>query len=151
MSRPSGVSHPKWLTPIKAALSQLKYYSVDKMHAQTHVDTCPNNPLKVLRLKRRLKEINTQICEQTFSWFRGYARVFNSLRSLRHRFVVLYFAKKHNEMVDKNDMSHLNEFSSGSPYRKKPTSYPCMKKIKKCMRALKPKKQKMSMKTMKCK
>lgn len=123
------------------------------MHAKTHVASCPNSPLRVLRLKRRLRGINTQICEQTFSWFRGYARTFNSLRALRHKFLVLYFAKKHNKLVEKGDHSHLNEFSSGSRYRKKKVPYPCPTKVKKSMKKAKAKpksmKNKLLMKAMK--
>ena len=107
------------------------------MHAKTHVASCPNSPLTILRLKRRLKGVNTQVCEQTFSWFRGYTRSFNGLRPLRHHFAVLYFAKKHNELVDKNDTAHLNEFSPSNQARKKKIPYPCMKKVKPTMKKAK--------------
>ena len=83
----------------KDEFRQVKYFAVDKFHALRHRNDCPCNPLKVLRLKRRLRESNTSVCEQTFAWFRNYARTLNEMRPCRHAFLVLLFVRMHNEMV----------------------------------------------------
>ena len=115
----------------KTSLKQIKYYIVDKFHAKGHVKKCKFNPLLVSRLKRRCRGVNTSICEQTFSWFRGYARIFNELRPVRHRFIVRYFAKRHNDMVEANDFEHLNKHKADCRRKRKSHSYPCVKKVAK--------------------
>ncbi len=45
---------------------------------------------------QRIKDENTSICEQVFSWFRGYAPICNEMRTNRHKFLLFYFAKRHN-------------------------------------------------------
>lgn len=86
----------------------IKYWPVDKFHACHHKTTCPNNPLQVLRLKRRVSKINTSAAEQTFSWFRNYARMANELRPIRHRFLMLHYCKKHNALMDDAVSQHLD-------------------------------------------
>lgn len=115
----------------RSDFDQLKYYSVDKFHARGHVATCPCNPLKVLRLKRRVNKINTAAAEQLFSWFRGYARTFNEMRRSRHRFIVMYFCRKHNELVDARDTDHLKKHRLIAPKKQKKGKYPCTPKITK--------------------
>ena len=83
-------------------LKQLKYCAVDHFHAKKgHGKTCPCNPYYVKRLKKRFSKTNTSAAEQVFSWFRNYARVLNEARPSRHRFKVLYYCRKHNELIDK--------------------------------------------------
>ncbi len=65
----------------------------------TSVPTCKNSPLTVRRLKVRVKGINTPVSEQVFSWFRGYARVLNSMGGLRHKFLVLVYCKRRNDLT----------------------------------------------------
>ena len=60
---------------------------------------------------RRLRYVNTSRAEQVFSWFRGYARSFNSLRPIRHKFLVLYYSRLHNAMIAAGDVQHLNAYS----------------------------------------
>ena len=69
------------------------------MHAKRHSDTCPCNPCHIRRLKLRLKGVNTQAAEQTFSWFKGYSRILNEMSPLRHKFMVLYFCNLHNKYI----------------------------------------------------
>lgn len=107
------------------ALSQIKYYIVDKFHALHHVSTCPCNPHKIVRLKRRLSGVNSSACEQLFSWFRGYARVFNEMRRLRHCFLVMYFARRHNTLVDNGDLGHLQKHGARVAKKRRSTPYPC--------------------------
>ena len=107
-------------------LRRIKYYAVDKLHAERHRKKCKNSPLTNKVLKRRLKNVNTMVAEQTFSWFRHHARVLNETRDLRHRFLVLRYCKKHNELMDAGDYSHLNEFTAGKEMKKKPSvAYAC--------------------------
>ena len=63
--KPSAVQNPM--------LSQLQHYSIDWFHARGHVKHCPCNPRSIKSLARRLGDLNTSICEQTFNWFRKYA------------------------------------------------------------------------------
>ena len=92
----------------KPALAQIKFWTVDRFHANGHVRSCQQSPLNVQALNRRLAGVNTAVAEQVFSWFRGYARTFNEMRPARHSFVVLCYCRMHNELVAKNQASHLN-------------------------------------------
>ena len=93
---------------------------------------------------RRIKKLNTSVCEQTFSWFRGYAKMLNEMQPLRHRFLVLYFCKLHNENVDAGTAAeYLNEYTPFKPAKKSKRSYPCVKKamkVKATKKAMKVKK-----------
>ena len=77
-------------------LAGIGYWCVDKFHARGHTDSCPCSPHVHLRLKRRMKDHNSSICEQVFSWFRGYASTLNTASGEGHRFLVLVYAKRHN-------------------------------------------------------
>jgi len=88
-------------------LSQIEFWAIVKLHAYGHDDKCPCSHLNNRIIKRRLANVNTVICEQTFAWFRGYAAIFNHLRPNRHEFTVMYFAKLHNAMINKGDLAHL--------------------------------------------
>ena len=94
------------------------------MHALKHKSTCGHTHLNCSRIARRLRGVNTQIAEQTFSWFRIHARVLNEKRAHRHHFLVLQYCKKHNLMMDSGDTSHLNAFSAVS-FGRRSVSYPC--------------------------
>ena len=74
-------------------LKQLKYYPVDLWHQKTHAKKRKNSPKNVARLRRRARGVNTQTCEQTRSWSRGYSKLLSSMRSNRRHFAALYFAR----------------------------------------------------------
>eukprot|EP00438_Fugacium_kawagutii_P010367 Skav231997 [mRNA] locus=scaffold719:439782:442514:+ [translate_table: standard] len=93
-------------------LKPIRYWAVDKFHAKGHVGKCPCHPEKILRLKRRLKSVNTSMSEQTFSWFRGYANTFNNMAPQTQRFYVLAYGRRHNIMVSNNDVEHLNQYAA---------------------------------------
>ena len=113
-------------------LSQIKYYPTTKLHAYGHPAKCKNNPLNILRLKRRLRGVNTMVAEQVFSWFRGFARTLNEMRGSRHTFLVLYYCKRHNELVDAGDKAHLNAYTLSRAKSKKTTSgHHCNKRVPK--------------------
>ena len=59
------------------------------------------------KLEKLIKGINTSICEQVFSWFRNFTTNFNELRGNRHKFVMLYTAKKHNKAITSKSASYL--------------------------------------------
>eukprot|EP00438_Fugacium_kawagutii_P027957 Skav210836 [mRNA] locus=scaffold543:17052:17576:- [translate_table: standard] len=115
-------------------LEQLKYYAVDRFHAHRHKHNCPCDPKKP-RLKKRLGKLNTSVAEQTFSWFRGYAKVLNEMRELRHRFAVLFFVCKHNELIAQGKTDHLNQHMADKNAKRKAKPYACTKKkVKKAMK-----------------
>ncbi|CAE7791620.1 unnamed protein product [Symbiodinium sp. CCMP2592] len=92
--------------------AKVKYWCVDRFHAKAHGDRCPCSPLLHRRLDLRLRDVNTSIAEQTFSWFRGYASSFNTKNADTHIFYVLLYVKKHNLLVRKDYIRHLNPFSA---------------------------------------
>ena len=94
-----------------SALCQIQFWSIDLMHAYGHGKICACNPRVHKRLKSRLMNVNTSVCEQTFSWFRNYSKIFNDMRENRHRFAVLLFCSMHNQLVDNGATAHLNPFS----------------------------------------
>ena len=129
-------------------LMQIVYYIVDLFHALRHKASCKCNPRKIARLKRRIKGVNTQICEQTFSWFRTYARSFNELRLNRHKFIVLYFCTKHNAHIDTGAADYLPSKATGS-FKAKSRSYSCTKQAMKTMKAMRTMKAMKTLKAMK--
>ena len=91
--------------------------------------------------------INSSICEQTFSWFRSYAKIFNELREMRHKFTVLFFCKQHNHCLANGEATYLNAPATVNKLvqaQKKSKAYACStKKVKKrasAKRAMKVKK-----------
>ena len=91
----------------KGVYKNVKTWAIDTWHAKKHCKNCACSPENHLSIKRRLRGVNTSVCEQTFSWFRNYARTMNELRPLRHRFLVLFYAKRHNELVAQKDFGCL--------------------------------------------
>ena len=67
--------------------------------------------------------LNSAVSEQVFAWFRGYARNFNSMKPLRHHFLVLYCCRRHNACGDANDTEHLNKYKKAAA--KSRGSYDC--------------------------
>jgi len=126
-------------------LNQVRYWAVDKFHAKGHCDSCKCSPYNHLRLSRRLSNVNTSISEQIFSWFRGYASTMNTMNARTHRFYVLVYAKRHNELVIQNEAFHLNPHSAHKKTMKKAqvharpasSAYACRKPSSKVMKILK--------------
>ena len=69
--------------------------------------------------------MNTSIAEQTFAWFRGYARMLNSMRAARHHCVVLLFSRKHNTLMDSGATNQLSAFRTGAKKQRGSSSYVC--------------------------
>ena len=67
--------------------------------------------------------MNTVAAEQTFSWFRGYARSMNELRAERHQFLVPLYAKEHSKLLAVGDTEHLNPHTRSGLRRSEP--YDC--------------------------
>ena len=109
----------------KKRLWKIRTYTTDKFHGPRHKKNCAANPHTKPRLMARIENLNTSIAEQTFSWFRGYARSMNELRPTRHQFLVLLYAKMHNELMAKGEMSHLNPYSHQNMSKKRPVPYGC--------------------------
>jgi len=57
-----------------------------------------------------------------FSWFRNYARIINEMKSTRHKFLVLFFVKKHNDLLANGATGHLGPVSAK---RRRSKSYAC--------------------------
>ena len=93
-------------------LRKVKHWCVDKFHAKGHSKKCACSPLTNATLGKRVENVNTSACEQTFAWFRGYSRTFNTMRNEKQRFMVLSFARKHNQLVRKGDTRHLNAYAA---------------------------------------
>ncbi|CAK0877510.1 unnamed protein product, partial [Prorocentrum cordatum] len=51
--------------------------------------------------------INTQVAEQSFSWFRAYARPLNEMVRLSNKFLVLSFAKLHGAYVEDHNFEYM--------------------------------------------
>ena len=83
---------------------------------------------------RKVSGVNTQISEQTFAWFRHYAFTFNSMRPLRHEFLVHLYCRLHNEQIDSGDRGHLTPICRIR--KQKSVPYPCSG-AKKVMKAMK--------------
>ena len=98
---------------------KVKTWAVDKFHAAGHSKTCPCSYLGVPRIAKRLKVVNTSVCEQIFSWFRGYSLIFNNMAPTKHRFYVFLYARRRNIMVRRGDKAHLNPYSAHKKALKK--------------------------------
>ena len=75
------------------------------------------------------------VAEQTFSWFRNFAFTLNSMRPLRHEFLVHHYCRIHNEQVDAGDIRHLTPAVRLG--RRQSVPYTCSKgkKVIKAMKA----------------
>ena len=62
-------------------------------------------------------------------WFRGYARTFNELSPNRHKFLVLVYCARHNDLVDKNETNHLNPYATTNRMKKASRPYSCEKAL----------------------
>ena len=96
----------------EAVLKQIKFWCVDRFHAQAHAPGCACSPLVHKRLDRRLENVNTSAAEQTFAWFRNYASVLNTKATESHIFHVLVYVKRHNDLIRRNYKKHLNAYSA---------------------------------------
>ena len=108
-------------------LSQIKYWPVEPWHGLKHTSKCRYCTKNVPSYKRRLKGVNCSICEQTFAWFRGYARTLNEMRHRRHVFLALHYTRRHNENIHMGRVDYLNKFSVAKKNLKS-RSYECSKK-----------------------
>jgi hypothetical protein len=106
---------------------KVKHWPVDKFHGARHTSKCKYSTQNVPKYARRLKGINTSIAEQTFSWFRNYARTMNEMRPARQKFLILYYVKMHNELVAAGTKEHLGG-GSLVPRRHKTGHYACAPK-----------------------
>ena len=92
--------------------------------ATTDSSACKNSPTNNKRYQRRLRGLNTNVCEQTFAWFRGYARTLNGTRPVWQNFLTLLYVKRHSAMIKAGEVGHLllckRERAAGSG-----GSYPC--------------------------
>ena len=60
------------------------------------------------KLKLLIGKINTNICEQVFSWVRNFAPILNEMRPNRHRFCLLSLARRHNISISKGETNYLH-------------------------------------------
>lgn len=106
-------------------LKGIKHWAIDKFHATGHNSACKCSPLCVPSIARRLKHVNTSVAEQVFSWFRGYALTFNELRKERHVFLVLYYCKRHNLLLDNKGADYLNKYAANKSSKRATRGYAC--------------------------
>lgn len=105
----------------KAAFTGVKYWPIDKFHGERHSAKCRYSPKNNKAYKRRLRGVNTVVCEQLFAWFRNYARALNEMRPNRQMFLVLHYVKRHNLMLSQGDRVHLGSLKR----RRTRGTYPC--------------------------
>ena len=101
----------------RRSLWKIKTNATDKFRGVRRKSSFPVNPYSLPAAMRRLRGVNTVVSDQTFSWFRGYARSMNELKPERHQFLVPIYAKEHNELLARGETSHLNP-SIGSSLRR---------------------------------
>ena len=66
-----------------------------------------------------VKDLSSSICEQVFSWFRGYASTLNTTSGEGRRFLVLVYAKRHNACVLSDTATYINPHSARRKTMKK--------------------------------
>ncbi|CAK9079546.1 Uncharacterized protein SCF082_LOCUS38048 [Durusdinium trenchii] len=98
---------------VTPGLKQIQYYIVDKFHAYRHGTQC----------------VNTNLAEQVFAWFKNYAPVINEMRENRHRFLLLWLAKRHNDALLHGSASYLRSIPN-SKSKTTSKSYNCSKNKK---------------------
>ena len=111
----------------------IKTWAIDKFHGRGHSKKCKCNPHNHRSIMKRLKGVNTSVCEQVWAWFRGYARTLNKMNAKRHVFLVLACARRHNEMMSKCDKSHLSPVMPSGKQRS--GHYPCTRPNKSTKKA----------------
>ncbi|CAE7506799.1 unnamed protein product [Symbiodinium sp. CCMP2592] len=121
--------HQKVAAKAQKPLNHIKYWCIDRVYARAHSPKCECSPLRHGRLDLRLRNVNSSIAEQTFSWFRNYASSFNTKAMNSHMLFVLVYVKRHNLLMRRNYMKHLNAFSAKAEIARaarvlrKPTSH----------------------------
>lgn len=86
-------------TKIAEKLNRLEIVC-DKFHFKNHTDTwCKKNcnPMK----SPNLQNVNTEVCEQLFSWLSRFSRITKHMNRWRFLFLMLYILDCHNEDVIK--------------------------------------------------
>ena len=106
----------------------IRHWIVYKFHAHRHKSSCTCSPLQVRRLKRRVQDLNTSIAEQTFSWFRKYARCVNDLRPKKNKLLILHYVKKHNDLSDAGNCDYITQEADPKRKRRISVKYACRKK-----------------------
>ncbi|XP_066912461.1 uncharacterized protein [Clytia hemisphaerica] len=87
----------KDLTLTSKRISSMEFY-IDRFHYKNHKDPwCRRNcnPDK----SSLLKNVNTEACEQLFSWFSRYSRMTKHMNRQRFLFLTLYLMDFHNENI----------------------------------------------------
>lgn len=78
------------------------------------------------KLKLRIAKVNTNICEQVYSWVRNFAFILNEMRPNRHKFALLSLARRRNKSIVKGEVTYLR--STRKPVSLKIQPYGCGKK-----------------------
>jgi len=86
----------KDLTKVSNRMAELQYV-VDRFHFPNHVDRwCKKmcNPYKC----RFIEKVNTEACEQLFSWLSNYSRMTKYMNRDRFLYFILYVLDSHNDV-----------------------------------------------------
>ena len=110
----------------KAAPWKIRTYATDKFHGWRRKKSFLANPFSSAKLMRRIEGLNTSVAEQTFSWFRGYARSTNEMKPQRRQFLAPLYAKIHNALLERGATSRLNPYSCQRAKRKTPYECDCL-------------------------
>ena len=95
---------------IRNEIGKIRTFATDKFHGARQSTKCPCNPFARKKLTRRIEGVNTVAADQSFSWFRNYARAFSELGGNRNHFLVYRYAAIHNELSDRKSTAHLNQY-----------------------------------------
>ena len=79
-------------------IASFKYF-IDKFHLRNHRKKCRKDFNIKLSDDEELKKINTQICEQTFSWFSQFKRVTRHMNADNFVVFVLCMCHFHNKKM----------------------------------------------------
>lgn len=115
----------KYAPLYKSKFAKIKTWAIDKFHAKKgHGPKCKCSPYNHRAIMRRLKGINTSVCEQVWSWLRNYASTMNHMSNRRHKFLLFSYVRRHNDMIAAGDVLHLNPFKATSSVCKRVSKRP---------------------------
>ena len=93
-------------------------FVIDNFHMRNHVDTwCKAN--MNAKQHKELDGYNTQVCEQTFSWLRGFKYIARSMSESHFKFFVLRMFELHNRRRAKAKAGEVERAESRGSKRKR--------------------------------
>ncbi|CAK9084333.1 Uncharacterized protein SCF082_LOCUS40067 [Durusdinium trenchii] len=113
---------------LTSAIDATEHLLLRELPAHVHVGPLPQGLVTPLTLPVK-ERVNTNLAEQVFAWFKNYAPVINEMRENRHRFLLLWLAKRHNDALLHGSASYLRSIPN-SKSKTTSKSYNCSKNKK---------------------